>query len=418
VAGGSQRCFVGWLFEFVEGGMAVAKVEISTDCDAYLRRDKGGSCVGICSECLLWITRKKYTNATQELLFTFKVLEKAGSPPVREVIHSHGDFSIFPEHLVDECDPVAGIPTEKDQQLMLEQEILDKLSDVSSRSSPSRASLASSISTTFTEPPPYSAVASEDGSTDPQPAGTAPLFPPPAVPQLVTGVKRKKPPHHLRVTTTVQRSEGVSMEIGTVQPLRDSKAKLPTPPSSAKSQESLPSNTNMVYINHSGTASQDGGGENRVPSPTPSAIIDSIYCDSPTLGLEEDFDLSLRIGTPTSAQSSTSGPPSIGRNEIQQHPIASPLPPVQFMDPRKSNDTTSDHRPTTEEKIAVSLPPSTSTQTSASDGRLVAQAYDHRAPSTGALIVDDIGRWNVDFAIEYGVRPGEREVMPETFIPM
>ena len=287
--------------------------------------------------------------------------------------------------------------------------------------------MASSISTTFTDPPPYSAVASEDSPTVPQPAGTAPLYPPPAVPQLVTGVKRKKPPHHLRVTTTVQRSEKVSMEIGTVQPLRDSKAKLPTPPSSADSQGGLPSNTNTVRIDHSGTASQDSrGDENRIPSPTPSAIIDSIYCDSPTLG--EDFDLSLRIRTPTSAQSSTSGPPSTGRNESGlspiHHTIDSSPRQVQSMEPQKGSETTSDvismhqDRPTTEEKITVSPPPSTSTQTSASDGRLAVQAYGHRAPPIDALIADDSGRWNVDFAIEYGVRPGEREVMPETFAPM
>jgi hypothetical protein len=326
----------------------------------------------------------------------------------------HGDFTIFPPHLADQGTAVT--VAEGERQLALEQDILDNLFFNRPRASTTSSSSIRSSSPQWLAngqsvlpqppPPPYSATA---GAEIRPPSSPPPSFPPPGIPPRSPERKRRRP-GSLRVK--IQDDDR-----STTKPRTDHTInRLPTPPSSAISLEEMPSSnsisTSTIQEEPSVTEVEENNG---ALSPTPNTIIDEIYCDSPTLGLEDYFELPI-----------TPEPSSTPTTEHDRYAIPSPLElsPKQTKDPLQ-------HLPSLESSVLTRLDstasapvertiasPILSTSNANQVKRAsVLQTYDPRAPSPNGLIVDD-REWNVDFAIEYGGRPGEREVMPERFSVM
>lgn len=352
-----------------------------------------------------------------ELLFTFSTLVKASCFPDREAIETHGDFRIILEHLVEDNNMPAPF-TGGSLQTVWEHGILNTTATVPPNSckrvgstNPNAAptqgpEVSTAHSTPSLPPPPYTAVAA-DGL--PGPGGLP--FTPPCIPQRGCSNRTRRPPiNNLRVETHRDyHHEAVLVE----QPKEANVSKPPSPLSPILSLEDI-----LPYCNAEPEMSEASDGSGFMsPSPTTSEIIDEIYCDSPTLGLEECFNEPVRIGPLTPEPVFT--PATLQRNEA---PTLLELPPRQPTVSRSSSGSSSSSyvmanpSPTLlEEKELPPLPPLLAPELSRRAS--VLQIYDSRAPSLDGPPGEE-DSWNVDFAVEYGVRPGEREIMPESFAQM
>lgn len=334
----------------------------------------------------------------------FQTLAKVGIFPARDAIGRHGDFGVFPAHLAHQNTATAlpQLPTEKDCQTT-------RSSVVSSASINSSGS-TQGLGQLPPPPPPYSVTehSPEPIQSRQQQQPASPSVAPQSSPN---GTKGHPDLLHVDVG-----GEEDGQVLSLVKPFRECTiARLPTHPSSGVS---LGSNRTIVT---KGTARKDVCERgNRVPSPSPSAVIDEIYCDSPTLGLEDYFETPVKIEPwtpPAHAHTPTTG----------TYVVPSPLelsPKPKTRDPQKtrsliipssprSSVITQLTRASAEEKIVVPIAGSDR----AVKRQSAVQTYDTRAPSPNGLIVDE-REWNVDFAVEYGVRPGEIEVMPDRFSAM
>lgn len=335
----------------------------------------------------------------------FQTLAKAGIFPARDAIGRHGDFGVFPAHLARQNTTTAlqQLPIEKDCQTTRSSVV----SSASINSSGSTQGLGQQLPP---PPPPYSVT---EHSPEPKPSKQQQPASPSVAPQSSPN-RTKGHPDLLHVDVGGEEDgQALSLE----KPFRKCTiAKLPTPPSSGVS---LGSNHTIVP---EGATRKDvcEREEDRVPSPSPSAVIDEIYCDSPTLGLEDYFKSPVKIEPwtpPTHAYTPTTGTCVVPSPlELSPKPIT--------RDPQKTRSLSipSSPRPSVmaqltrasaEEKIVVPIAGSDR----AVKRQSAVQTYDTRAPSPNGLIVDERG-WNVDFAVEYGVRPGEIEVMPDRFSAM
>ncbi|KAF8243102.1 hypothetical protein K440DRAFT_590012 [Wilcoxina mikolae CBS 423.85] len=350
-----------------------------------------------------------------ELLFAFKNVMKVGIFPSRDSVMRHGDFTIFPPHLADQGMAVA--PVEVERQIVFEQDIFDNPSGVSGRPRTSMIS-SSSISSSSPPwsasgqsvlpppPPPYSAIA--DAEIRP-PSSPPPSFPPPSIPPRSPERKRRRP-GSLRVK--IQNED----EHSSIKPLMDSVInKLPTPPSSAISLDGTPSSNNAILTSTiQEEPSITEAEENNEPlTPSPSAILDEIYCDSPTLGAEDYFELPItpepasKPITPTTDRFAIPSPLELSPKQAKD--------PLQYLPSLESSVLTRlDSAPAAVDERIIASPILAALNSNRIERASVLQTYDPRAPSPNGLVVDD-REWNVEFAIEYGVRPGEREVMPERF---
>jgi hypothetical protein len=363
-------------------------------------------------------------------LFTFKAVIKEGIYPTWDSIKRHGDFTVYPLHFAEQS---ITMPTsETVHQGMLEQEILDKLSgvDVSGKRRTSRTSSSgySSSSTHGTgtsilppAPPPYTETI---GSMSSPPISPLPSIPPPEVP-LRDPERKKRRRESLRVDTR-RESEHEAVSISKILQNQPTSANL-TPCSSVYTHDDTPASTIPRSTIRTNLPRQSEYDElQRSPSPTPSDIINEIYGgDSPTLGLGEYGEAPVKIepyspppipiSTPTSSSSSYVAVSSMELSPRHQKDL---YYPPSVMSSRSSVMTRSSGRSgstySAEEKIVITKPDSIRSDRAIkrSSGT---QTYYPRAPSPNGLIVDDDRKWNVDCAVEYGVRPGEREVMPEQF---
>jgi hypothetical protein len=436
------------------------------------------------------------------LLFTFKIVERVRYSPDKKILYQHGDFRIFPEHLLgvvgqqclqhDDCDN-----TESDQQILLEQEILDKLSGVGSKSN--RTCLVNPISVESGQPdlhpPPYTAIAGRYGNTSTiqEPLGPLPLLPPPVLPHRIGGANRLKKNRAttLRVEIDINRNnEGKNYHqevLRIVKPLNDKRRKnLPTPPSSVVSWDDVSSLTSSSNGSCPGLGDsfrydsiREADSSYRSPSPSPSFIIDEIYCDSPTLGLEDPpvkIDPApwspISIVTPTAntrsedeAEAEVEEDDKINGTEASQRDIMSPFHKFEFSlgdaaSPSPSMESATSlilqhyrkqsasselqtqqkdmpvtTHSTTVSASAIKLSPTLmlassrsvkhacasttgSVRESASLARSstsITETEEERAAHETAL---EDSQWDVNFAIKYGVRSGEREIMPQQLSSM
>ncbi|CCX33576.1 Similar to hypothetical protein [Tuber melanosporum Mel28]; acc. no. XP_002842042 [Pyronema omphalodes CBS 100304] len=369
-----------------------------------------------------------------ELLFIFKAVIKEGIYPTWDLIKRHGDFTVFPLHFAEQS---ITMPTsETDHQVMLEQEILDKLSEVNvsgnrrtimTSSSGYSSSLTHGTGTSILPPPPPPPPYTERvASTSSPPSSPLPSLPPPEVP-VRSPERKKRRRESLRVDTHRENERDFVSISKALQNQPTSNFKNLTPCCSVYTH----ADTSVSAISRSTIRTnlprQSEYDElQRSPSPTPSDVINELYGeDSPTLGLGEYGEAPVKIepyspppipiSTPTSSSSSYVAISSIELSPRQQKDL---YYPTSVMSSRSSVVTRSSGRSgstySTEEKIVITKPDSIISDRAIK--RLSGtQTYDPRAPSPNGLIVDDDREWNVDCVVEYGVQPGEREVMPEQF---
>ena len=349
------------------------------------------------------------------------------------MVSRHGDFRVFPEHLADHnitttttttttktTTTTTVISGEKPKRL--EQEIFDGLSPVTVPDLPRIVTANTARSHLNTKPghtpavllppplaqpppPPYTPVGTEENQG---PACPPPPFPPPRIPQSYPGRKRKQPSRlrvnihkDLEVLRIVTRSEDHAI------------GRLPTPPVSVVSAEDMSPGRRAARLPPDASYSYR---RDRPASLTPSAIIDEIYCDSPTLGLEDCFDIPIKIEPWTPECESDRAP--------REKATSSPQP-------QSSEDQAVSDRHSSSPRCSSPSPPSLSVvgPTSATTAQNPldpvtlpnaalrrGSANDARSPSLIESIISE--DWNADVAVEYGSKPGEREIMPEIFGPM
>lgn len=329
----------------------------------------------------------------------------------------HGDFRIFPKHLTDQytAPKVSGR-----KQKGLEQEIFDGFSPttvpdlqriVAANAARSHPNTKQGLGTptvilpslTPPPPPPYTPIAAAENQG---PICPPPLFPPPRIPQR-NPRRKKRQPNGLRVN--IHKDHDV---LGMVtHPGDHAIGGLPTPPCSAVSTEGMLSSHRTAALLSPGVSdSQD-----RAPSPTPSAIIDELYCDSPTLGLEDCFDIPVKIEPWTPERSPEN--PVAATNGI-------PSPRFEQLSQSDEVQTISDQSSSSSRGSSGAAPPSSNLApnlivqpTSPNAGAMRQDtAYDVRTPSLVESTISE--EWNADVAVEYGSKPGEREIMPQVFGPM
>jgi hypothetical protein len=235
----------------------------------------------------------------------------------------------------------------------------------------------------------------------PEPTNPPPPFPPPSIPQQSPRRKKKRPASRLRVD--IRRDDHEVFAI----------LKPPIPPSSVISFEAI-----VPHCSAKSTAPDvSDGPDARSHSPAPSAFIDRIYCDSPTLGLEDCFNDPVRIEPQTPEPVFT---PITNESTGALSQQSSPRKLASSIVSRSSSESfcvlANQCQTPMGEKMPSSLAAPLLKLGAQSRRESVLQAYDSRAPSFNSSASNN--SWNIEFAIEYGVKPGETEIMPESFCSM
>ncbi|KAI5818367.1 hypothetical protein BZA77DRAFT_306786 [Pyronema omphalodes] len=364
-----------------------------------------------------------------ELLLNFKAVIKEGIYPTWDSIKRHGDFTVYPLHVFEQT--IAMPTSETIHQCVLEQEIFDKLSGINvSEKRRSRTTSSSSYSLSSTHrtrtsisplaPPPYTETISSMSSP---PIIPLPSIPPPEIP--MRDPERKK--RRLKSLRVDVRGESKDEAVSVSEGLRNQPNSANfTPCRPVYTQDDTPASTitrSTICTNLPRRSECDE--LPRSPSPTPSDIINEIYSrDSPTLGLGEYGEAVVKIepcspppiliSTPTSSSSddvAVSLMELYARHQRDLYSSPSAVSSRSSVITRSSGRLGSAY--SAEERIAIKHPESIRSDfnITMSSG---AHTYNSR-PSGNGLIIDNNRERNVDCTVDYGVRPGEREVMPEKF---